>query len=181
MGCDIHFVIEKKVPNGDGGFYWLGLAEDGRMKLGQRNYPLFGELAGVRCDGTIRPDAKPNGVPDDASSLTKHHVNYWNGDGHSHGHVPLADALVLAGQVDLRCAKYTAERAEEQKNDELKARLRELAEKELKEAERLIRYPEGYIEGLTYREPSDSKHEYGTEEYLRETFADYRLVFWFDN
>lgn len=181
MGCDIHFVIEKKEPNGDGGYYWLGMAEGGRMPLRSRNYPFFGELAGVRCDGTIRPDAKPNGIPEDASSLAKYHIKRDGSDGHSHGHIPLADALLLRAQVDLRCAKYSMKQAEATDKVELKKMLLEGAEKELERADAFVRWPTRYIEGLSYEEMEESEHEYGSEGYLKEELKDYRIVFWFDN
>ncbi len=76
MGCDIHFVIEKKKGHG-----WFGLSGTDygyRPGAKERHYNFFSELAGVRGEG---PDAK--GVPDDASDLTLECLNHWKGDAHS--------------------------------------------------------------------------------------------------
>lgn len=61
MGCDIHVHVEIKR---DG--RWLHLNE---VQV-QRNYHLFGKMAGVR-DEDAKPIAPPRGVPDDMSEITK--------------------------------------------------------------------------------------------------------------
>lgn len=91
MGCDIHLSLEYRHPT----FGWVGIdtfrgfnSEGYRMPPAlNRNYRLFAALAGVRGEG---PD--PRGVPDDVSPLTKIQFEHWDGDGHSHSWLPLADA-----------------------------------------------------------------------------------------
>ncbi len=121
VGADIHFVVENRDPNdglGWAGIYWsdasFGPASHnynlmrapyetdsdffrrldnsvhpfGRLR--RRDYGFFGRLAGVREEG---PD--PNGVPNDASVMTSRCLKRWEGDAHSHGHMPLRDFIRL--------------------------------------------------------------------------------------
>ena len=118
MGADIHFTIEHRDPHD--GLGWVGVfwsdaphsptsynhsayyntaiapAEELRRRmddgvhpfgrLGRRDYKFFAQLAGVRGDGP-----EPNGVPSDASALTRRCVRRWGGDGHSHVHMTLRE------------------------------------------------------------------------------------------
>jgi len=115
MGCDIHFTVERKFgddwvgvystdysPNlvGDRGMeklYYVFVEQReaagwdahvqyhySRPVLRGRHYEFFAALAGVRGDGP-----EPNGIPDDASVLTRQSEAVWEGDGHSWGHMPL--------------------------------------------------------------------------------------------
>lgn len=93
MGCDIHLFLEYKAGDGP----WT---QDKAHKLdedepeykrveelpGNRNYQLFGALAGVRGEG---PD--PEGIPEDASDMIKHASELYGEDGHSHSYTSLAD------------------------------------------------------------------------------------------
>lgn len=49
----------------------------------ERNYALFGLLADVRNYWDITPIAQPRGVPEDASSVWRGVVDYWDRDLHS--------------------------------------------------------------------------------------------------
>ena len=101
MGCDIRMVLEKKCEGGE----WVGLhnyphlsivAFGGNLpeqvlkrawaKIRNRNYELFGRLAGVRQDG---PD--PLGVPEDVSQLARVEISGWGDDGHSHSYLSLRE------------------------------------------------------------------------------------------
>ena len=85
MGCDIHFVVEKKI-----GKKWVGIAasDHGYRPRGKdRNYEFFGQLAGVRYDTGI----KPLGEPEDASELTKDCIHRWGPDGHSHSYCSIME------------------------------------------------------------------------------------------
>ena len=108
MGCDIHMVLERKI-----GDEWVGLHDysapepealreftvgkgesvpTGRwlsFKARERNYQLFGELAGVRTDGTL--GNQPRGLPDDMSQLTRVTADGWGMDGHSHSYLSLRE------------------------------------------------------------------------------------------
>lgn len=102
MGADIHFVVEMRPRKSD---HWIGvfttdweIDEIGfqnreRLKqlhrMGARDYPFFGRLAGVR---TIGP--QPNGFPDDVSTMTKYLVGKWGGDAHSHGWLTLEEFCI---------------------------------------------------------------------------------------
>lgn len=113
MGCDIHFVIERKHHGAWVGVYSTtstpGLRDrdqpghevfcDRRFShLEDRDYTFFGALAGVRRDG---PDA--NGFPDDASALARLDSQHWGADGHSHGHCSLDEFVTkwFASQSDV--------------------------------------------------------------------------------
>lgn len=66
MGCDIHgpFIEVKEYADGS---WWTR-----REFLTDRNYALFGALAGVRAID-IDPPVPPRGLPDDASSEWRSH------------------------------------------------------------------------------------------------------------
>lgn len=111
MGCDIHLYHEKKVGN-----QWVAAdawersayeEDQGRLTVPYgkelydgRNYNLFAVLANVRngygfagiVTGTpIKPICLPRGVPIDACDEYRLEVEAWNGDGHSHSWLTLAD------------------------------------------------------------------------------------------
>lgn len=86
MGCDIHYVLERKI-----GHRWLGLqSHHGRNNLAsQRNYMVFAELASVR--GESSKGRYPQFLPSDTSELAMHWVGHDGSDGHSHSHLPLKE------------------------------------------------------------------------------------------
>ena len=86
MGCDIHGWVECKV-----GDKWVAVKP---LKDDSRNYMRFSKLAGVRCYDK-QNDVVPLGVPNDVSDTTKFYIDYWEGDGHSHSYMPLADAYKI--------------------------------------------------------------------------------------
>lgn len=96
MGTDIHFVVEKKVDE-----RWLGLFDSSHCDglANDRDYGLFGELAGIRCRGS--QGRKPRGVPDDASDLTKYHIADDGPDGHSHSFMSMSEFAESARHVDV--------------------------------------------------------------------------------
>lgn len=92
MGCDIHWLIEKKFDKG-----WAPVLTstqtfipyDTADKLPifftrYRNYDFFAEIAGVRG-----PGPEPNGLPGDVSDASIIIATDWGSDAHSHGHLPL--------------------------------------------------------------------------------------------
>lgn len=107
MGCDIHFYVERRTKDGweyvepPKGFdveheKWLGYAKAHGYAHGppsfysDRNYRLFGILAGVR-DPTVDPIAPPREVPDDMSiTVRKAHDPRYH---HSHSWLTLAEIL----------------------------------------------------------------------------------------
>jgi hypothetical protein len=120
MGCDIHFIIEKRFETSDGN-RWIGVFdkyETPRMRtdkepvekpegfrawgrdsvFGNRWYAFFAALAGVRGDGP-----EPNGLPEDISELAQAIVDEYGEDGHSHSHLPYREFChrysVLTGEV----------------------------------------------------------------------------------
>lgn len=126
MGCDIHFVIERRYQTEEGQ-KWVGVAvhnrlpsgehvspllqlegepegrsrgwqmSDRRALLSERNYAFFTKLAGVRGDGPA-----PNGLPPDASELSRAEAER-SGDEfgyHSFSHLPFEEF----------CARYVESR-----------------------------------------------------------------------
>lgn len=112
MGCDIHFYVEKKQPDGTWKIHgeftrevedehtWL--SQDGRPLYSGRSYNLFAILAdvrngrgfaGIKTGDGFNPISEPRGVPDDASPEYKEIVEQWDGDGHSHSHHTLRQLL----------------------------------------------------------------------------------------
>lgn len=73
MGCDIHLHVEVKV-NGKWEHY-----SHPRIN---RNYELFGIMAGVR-DEDATPICEPKGLPCDLSLITQIDYSYDKGDAHS--------------------------------------------------------------------------------------------------
>ena len=102
MGCDIHMYIEKK-KNGKWipaqGFMQTGNRENDvpdvpfHDQFNQRNYALFGFLAGVRI-----PELKhfePQGFPDDASKEVKDVYNEWGTDAHTPSYLLLKELQTI--------------------------------------------------------------------------------------
>lgn len=74
MGCDIHAHVEVKL---DGAWHHLVEADL------DRNYTLFGYMAGVRGYDIV-PLCNPRGLPEDVSVLTAVFSRRLGVDGHSH-------------------------------------------------------------------------------------------------
>lgn len=82
MGCDIHLYVEKKHKD-----KWV-MVHEVRGEGRQRNYRRFASIAGVRGDGP-----EPKGLPLDVSESVSMHADDWDGDGHSHSWLPMAEAI----------------------------------------------------------------------------------------
>lgn len=105
MGCDIHLYTEvKDTTNNEK--RWRN-CDDWRLDkyygvdpytqqfevheiYGDRNYNLFGYLAGVR-DTSVEPISQPRGLPTDVSKPTLHEHELWNGGGHSHSYLSFSE------------------------------------------------------------------------------------------
>lgn len=72
MGCDVHVYVEVKI-NGQ----WCSYAHPNV----DRDYELFGVLAGVRRDGP--PIVEPRGVPDDLGEVARMKYESWGYDAHT--------------------------------------------------------------------------------------------------
>lgn len=72
MGCDIHLHTEVKI-NGIWHHYTAPSMD--------RNYQLFGKMAGVR--GSEPPVSEPKGLPSDMSTLTAFCYADWESDAHN--------------------------------------------------------------------------------------------------
>ena len=128
MGCDIHFIVEKKIND-----RWIGVYSTQHTPhmarspqdiytpwrtvwCDNRDHSFFSAIAGVRGEGP-----EPNGLPEDISELAQAIVDEWGGDGHSHGHMPLIDfvrakmrvneAEITAAEVTHQLTKTAAEQA----------------------------------------------------------------------
>jgi hypothetical protein len=75
MGTDIHIHVEIKIDD-----TWHHLKE-GRF---DRDYILFGKMAGVRNPTNLEPIAPPRGLPEDVTICTLLHSEQWEEDAHSH-------------------------------------------------------------------------------------------------
>jgi hypothetical protein len=97
MGCDIHLYKEKKI-----GGSWVTADEwqedkyeEGRKEVPyekrftDRNYNLFGVLAGVRQEYPF--SLTPRGLPFNMSPEVKADAEMWDADGHSHSYLSLAE------------------------------------------------------------------------------------------
>ncbi|MGL4618801.1 MAG: hypothetical protein ACRCZS_07040 [Chroococcidiopsis sp.] len=87
MGCDIHCHAEVKI---DG--VWNHYNE---INI-ERNYDLFGYLAGVRGD---KNQAFPvRGLPNDASNLTRCESDWLDIDGHTHSWISIDEIAQVINQ-----------------------------------------------------------------------------------
>lgn len=86
MGCDIHFHAEVKIKG-----VWHHHAE---QKI-ERNYGLFAKMANVRNPGDIEEISNPKGIPEDATLITKMHVEKMGSDGHSHSFLNASEIVEL--------------------------------------------------------------------------------------
>jgi hypothetical protein len=88
MGCDIHLVLERRLPGKD----WIGLfASDRvpgrRVEVARRDYDFFAEIASVR--GNSKSNRYPRNVPEDISALAWAEYMRSPTDHHSASHCPL--------------------------------------------------------------------------------------------
>ena len=84
MGCDIHSFSERKAQNGA----WESL---GFAPFEWRSYGVFAFLAGVRNYSAVTPIAEKRGLPSDISSHVFEENETWDGDGHSHSWLSVAE------------------------------------------------------------------------------------------
>jgi hypothetical protein len=142
MGCDIHLHTEVKIG---GQWHHYSAPEI------DRDYTLFGKMAGVRGGGD--PIAPPRGLPADVSAVTALDATYWDADGHHHSWLGAAEIW------------------------ELEEWLRKLMDGDPKRPDgwEMCREHWGYLFG----NPFGSFHEFPRER--REGIEDVRFVFWFDN
>lgn len=111
MGCDIHLYKEKFV---DGQWVTADVwqkcdLDDSRMEVpyestyNDRNYNLFGLLAGVRNDHEYSLVAR--GMPFDACELVSKASSDWDCDGHSHSYIYLHELKSLRNFLQTQTVK----------------------------------------------------------------------------
>ncbi len=113
MGCDIHFYVERKI-DGKWVQQFKNVPDPGPWKHNskywytERNYILFGLLAGVRCDD-ITPLSPPRGIPDDLSDDLLIEYNEIGISDHSHSYYLLSELLkykndytIMTGYVNIK-------------------------------------------------------------------------------
>jgi len=107
MGCDIHTNVEVRQPDGSWKNFHAWNKEDDYLSpenelLSNRNYDLFAILAdvrngrgfaGVKTGEGFNPIFEPRGVPEDASPEYRAWAEQWDGDGHSHSWVTVAEMM----------------------------------------------------------------------------------------
>ncbi|MEZ5773272.1 MAG: hypothetical protein R3D33_00755 [Hyphomicrobiaceae bacterium] len=95
MGCDIHFVVERRSRAGGG---WIGLYSclvrplRADLVACRRDYDFFAELARVRGDGSPCSLA-PRGLPEDASELARQEFAQPSAGFHTPTHVRLSELV----------------------------------------------------------------------------------------
>lgn len=79
MGCDIHFVVEKKIND-----KWIGIFKKWPRSgfVGERDYDFFAEIAAVR--GSSETSSYPRFLPEGISDLALAEITHDGTDGHSH-------------------------------------------------------------------------------------------------
>jgi len=98
MGCDIHLHVEIKINN-----EWLHYSHP---KL-NRNYGLFGKMAGVR--GSEKPISEPKGLPKDITKTTKFCSDEMGFDGHSHSWLSSWEVTKLMAFIETKMNCLTFE------------------------------------------------------------------------
>lgn len=92
MGCDIHIVLEQKLPDSEWVGIWcsdVGPRKDGRALIAQRDYAFFGEVAHVRAE--TRTGAYPRNLPRDVSRLAWLRYMRSPTDYHNPSHMTLGE------------------------------------------------------------------------------------------
>jgi hypothetical protein len=147
MGCDIHAHGEVKI-NGEW-HHW-------NQPNISRWYALFARMADVRNypgDEHIEPIAKPRGLPEDVTFLTKFNADYDGVDGHSHSWLSGEELDDLEAWASVENKKYEG-------NDD--------------KWFNLCHHAIGYVFGNGWNvKKYPNSYPEGVE--------DARLVFWFDN
>lgn len=125
MGCDLHWILERQAPDGtwhavlDEALAWDRLdavdhpdleariaarRADPLLRIGRRDYALFGWLSRVRGPTLSRGALALPDFPLDASAYARQEARLWGTDWHTHGWVPPAilttPAPALADQPD---------------------------------------------------------------------------------
>jgi len=101
MGCDIHAYAESK--NADGTYTLID-----NDVFGWRSYALFGFLADIRNYSAVTPISKPRGLPADISPGVSAENESWDGDGHNHSWLSIAELQSFnydAMTEDRRCMR----------------------------------------------------------------------------
>ena len=111
MGCDIHLYKEKYIDGrwlaadtwipcqmGEMGDGETGIDVPVALRFNERNYALFGLLAGVRerYPFSLTPRGLPIGVCEEIAAESAR----WGMDGHSHSYLHLAELRELLDQVE---------------------------------------------------------------------------------
>lgn len=104
MGCDIHCYVERREKNGEwtSAEKWSKRQRISAPYLENRNYDLFAILAsvrnghgfaGVKTGSGFVPISPPRGLPADTSPQVRAEGERWEGGGHSHSHLTVAEIM----------------------------------------------------------------------------------------
>lgn len=101
MGCDIHYILEKKFKGG-----YLGVTSDlsynSDARANNRDYDFFAEIAGVRGESSINKNRAF--LPSDMSDLSLYYImDVYSTDGHSHSYMPLSEFIDIFNRVNETC------------------------------------------------------------------------------
>ena len=100
MGCDVHIIVERKIP--EHSHEWVGVWSD-RFGFGNksarvigRDYNLFSNLAGVRgSPDTSLGGLYARGLPPDPSRLAIQEIGLWSTDAHSHTYMTIGEFVEI--------------------------------------------------------------------------------------
>lgn len=213
MGCDIHEHVEylrgdkwvrasdKKGPACDS-CYGTGLREGSKCYFCKghgtkwyinRNYMLFGVLAGIRWDEAVHID--PRGLPEDVSSSTK--SKFYEGDSHSASYFSIKELLefkdkkqVITGYVDMgEYINFKEKGYPEYWNDYLLKHMKLISNEEMDRRIKLISFwgGERYFTEIIWEMTNAQIGKQFWEifvpamEKLHKDPEKVRFVFWFDN
>lgn len=87
MGCDIHCHVEVKFNDQWHHYTFLKIP---------RYYGLFAKMANVRnYDNEVKPIAKPRGLPQDITEMSKFVFKQWEDDAHSSSYLTSKEVVDL--------------------------------------------------------------------------------------
>lgn len=155
MGCDIHIYAERR---NDSGQYYM--AKFDFSALENRSYGTFAWLAGVRNYSGIIPISEPRGIPNDLSEGVLHEKESWDGDGHNHSWLSVAELMMIDYNQIIEDRRHTVQTGPNSWNGCATC-----------EVSNGVRETLGNFLGASIIAEIQQLHEAGID----------RIVFWFDN
>jgi hypothetical protein len=185
MGCDIHLFVEKFIDN-----KWRMFGSSGAFSI-DRNYMLFGLLAGVR-NRDIKPISLPRGLPSDPSNGISDLWERYKDDIHTPSFYLLHELIdfrnnkkiLLSGYLTLSMYKdfKLSNKAPSDWYTNFGFSKRKLiSNKEMDRIIKLVPFLSDGEEYITQVECFFQKHLTNIQNIVEGDPKNIRLVFWFDN